>query len=145
MLDLALGAAHRFLFQQALVDGAELLDGHVAVVDVAGLAVGLGVAEVVDDGGDDVVGEADLVEQGRGVGGEEAAVVGREADGRVALVDQAEQGAEMVVVAGGGAGEGVVAGLALGHVVADALAEAVVVVGGVVDGQQAAVFGVEDE
>ena len=76
-LDLAVGAAHRFLLQQAFVDGAELLDGHVAVVDVAGLAVGLGVAEVVNDGGDDVVGQADLVEQGRGVGGEEAAVVGR--------------------------------------------------------------------
>ena len=37
------------------------------------------------------------------------------------------------------------AGLALGDVVADALAEAVVVVGGVVDGEEAAVFGVEDE
>ena len=51
----------------------------------------------------------------------------------------------MVVVAGGDGGEGVVAVLAPGDVVADALAEAVVVVGGVVDGQQAAVFGVEDE
>ena len=40
--DLAVGAAHRFLFQQAFVDGAELLDGHVAVVDVAGLAFGFG-------------------------------------------------------------------------------------------------------
>ena len=90
-------------------------------------------------------GQADLVEQGRGVGGEEAAVVGREADGRVAPVDQAEQGVEVVVVAGGCAGEGVVAGHALGHVVANALAQAVVVVAGVVDGQEAAVFGVEDE
>ena len=52
---------------------------------------------------------------------------------------------EVVVVAGGCAGEGVLAGHALGHVVANALAEAVVVVGGVVDGQEAAVFGVEDE
>ena len=138
--------AHRLLFQQAFVDGAELLDGHVAVVDVAGLAVVLGVAEVVDDVGNDVVGEADLVEQVGGVVGEQAAVVGREADGRVALVDLREEGRS------GGCsssmrygGEGVVAGLAPGHVVADALAEAVVVVGGVVDGQQAAVFGVEDE
>ena len=144
-MDLAVGAAHRFLLQQAFVDGAELLDGHVAVVDVAGLALGLGVAEVVDDGGNDVVGQADLVEQRGGVGGEEAAVVGGQADGRVAPVDQPEEGAEVVVVAGGCAGEGVVAGLALGHVVADALAQAVVVVAGVVDGQEAAVFGVEDE
>ena len=122
-----------------------MLDGHVAVVDVAGLAVGLGVAEVVDDGGDDGVGQAHLVEQGRGGGGEQAAVVGREADGGVAPVDQPEQGVEVVVVAGGCAGEGVVAGDALGHVVANALAEAVVVVAGVVHRQQAAVFGVEDE
>ena len=35
-VDLAIGVQHRFLFQQAFVDGAELLDGHVAVVDVAG-------------------------------------------------------------------------------------------------------------
>ena len=33
--DFAVLAAHRFALEQALVDGAELLDGHVAVVDVA--------------------------------------------------------------------------------------------------------------
>ena len=90
-MDPAVGAEHGFLFEQALVDGAELLDGHVAVVDVAGLAVSLGVAEVVDDVGDDGVGEADLGEQRGGDLGEEAAVVGREADGRVADVDQANR------------------------------------------------------
>ena len=112
-LDLALGVQHRFLFQQAFVDGAELLDGHVAVVDVAGLAVVLGVAEVVDHVGDDVVGEADLVEQFGGVLSEQAAVVGRQADGRVALVDLREEIGQVAVVARCGTGEGVAAGFAL--------------------------------
>ena len=41
---------------------------------------------LVDDVSDDVIGEANLIEQfGRVFGSEEAAVVGREADGRVAL------------------------------------------------------------
>ena len=91
-------------------------------------------AEAVDHVGHDVVGEADLVEQGGGVLGEQAAVVGREADGRVALVDLREEIGQVAVVARCGTGEGVAAGFALGHVVPDALAEAVVVVGGVVDG-----------
>ena len=110
--DLAVGAAHRLLFQQAFVDGAELLDGHVAVVDVAGLTVGLGVAEAVDHVGHDVVGQADLVQQGSGVVGKQAAVVGREADGRVALVDLREEIGQVTVVARCGTGEGVAAGRA---------------------------------
>ena len=80
-----------------------------------------------------------------GVVGKQAAVVGREADGRVALVDLREEIGQVTVVARCGTGEGVAAGRAPGHVVADAFAEAVVVVSGVVDGEQAAVFGVEDE
>ena len=63
----------------------------------------------------------------------------------VALVDQAEEGGQVVEVTGGGGRKGVVAGLALGHIVAYALAQAIVVVGGVVDGQKAAVFGVQNE
>ena len=87
--DFACGGADGFAFEQAFVDGAELLDGHVAVVDEAAAGVAPGAAEVVDDWGEHVVGEADLFEHGRGLLGEEAAVVGREADGGVARVDLA--------------------------------------------------------
>ena len=68
--------ADGFALQQAFVDRAKLLDGHVAVVYVAAAVVALGVAEVVDDGSELGFGEANLLEDGRGPRGEEAAVVG---------------------------------------------------------------------
>ena len=108
--DAAVGGADGFALEQALVDGAELLDGHVAVVDVAGAGLAFGAAEVVDDGGEHGVGEAHLFEDGRGLLGEEAAVVGRQADGGIALVDLAAERADVVVVAAGEAGEGVAGG-----------------------------------
>ena len=74
--DFAFRRADGFALEQALVDGAELLDGHVAVVDEAAAGVAPGAAEIVDDGGEHAVGEADLFEHGRGLAGEEAAVVG---------------------------------------------------------------------
>ena len=74
--DLAVLAAHRFALEQTLVDRAELLDGHVAVVDVAAAAVAPGMAEVVDDGRKHVVRQSTAFQQRRGSGREEAAVVG---------------------------------------------------------------------
>ena len=143
--DVAGGVAGRFALEQALVDGAKLLDGHVAVVDEAAAGAALGVAEVVDDRGEDGVGQADALEQGRGLLGEKAAVVGRQADGGVALVDLAAECSDLVVVAACEVGEGVAVFGALGDVVAHGLAQAVVVVAAVVDGQQVAVLGVEEE
>ena len=102
-------------------------------------------AEVVDDGGHRVVGQPDALQQRGGVRGEQAAVVGRQADGLVAPVDEPAQGGEVAVVVGGHVGEGITGLSAPGHVVANALAEAVVVVAGVVDRQQAAVLGVEHD
>ena len=77
--------------------------------------------------------------------GEKAAVVGRQADGGVALVDLAAECSDLVVVAAGEVGEGVAVFGALGDVVAHGLAQAVIVVAAVVDGQQVAVLGVEEE
>ena len=57
--DAAVVVAERLALQEALVDRAELLNGHVAVVDEPAMAVRLGVAQVVDDRGQLRVGEAD--------------------------------------------------------------------------------------
>ena len=104
-----------------------------------------GVAEVVDHGSDGGVGEADRLQQRRGLPGEEPAVVGGQADGRVALVDDAEEVEEAVVVVAGRRREGVALRHPAGDIVAHPLAQAVVVVAGVVDRQQPPVLGVEHE
>ena len=143
--DRARAVAHRLPLQQPLVDRAELLDGHVAVVDEAPPLARLGMAEVVDDRGHDRVRQADPVQQRSGVGGEEAAVVGRQADGGVAPIDQPAERRQVVAVVAGGGGEGVALVHAAGDVVAHPLAQPVVVVAGVVDGEQAPVLGVEQE
>ncbi len=139
---LALG---RLPLQQALVDRAQLLDGHVAVVDEAPALARCGVAEVVDDGGDDRVRQTDGFQQRGGFGREEAAVVGRQADGAVAPVDQPAERHQVVVVVAGDVGEGVSLVHAAGDVVAHPLTQPVVVVAGVVDGEQPPVLGVEQE
>ena len=136
---------HRLALQEALVDGAELLDGHVAVVDEAAPLGRFGVAEVVEQVGDRRVGEAHPLQDGGGFARKEPAVVGREADGGVAAVDEPAQGHDVVVVVGGGIGEEVVVFHPLRDGVSDALPEAVALVGPVVDGEQAAVFGIEHE
>ena len=116
--DLAGVIARRLPLQEPLVDRAELLDGHVAVVDeapagarVAGVesasADARRVAEAVDDWGDLRVGEPDPLQQRGGLRGEQTAVVGRQADGEVALVDDLEQVHQPVVVVAGDRGEDV--------------------------------------
>ena len=144
----AVAAAHRFVLQQALVDGAELLHGHVAVVDEARPGVGVvrrGVAQVVDDGRHHGIGKVHGIQHRRGAGREQAAVVGRQADGGVAPVDEVEQVGEVGVVVAGGFGKGVALPHSGRHAVAYVLAQAVVVVARFVDGQQAPILGVEDE
>ena len=138
-------AADRLLLQQPLVDRAELLDRHVAVVDEAAPVGGFSVAKVVDDRGDHRVGQAGPRQQRGGLVGEQAAVVGRQADGRVALVDELPQLHQAVVVGGGHGREGGAGSLPVGDIIAYRLAQAVVFVTGVVDGEQPAVLGVEHE
>ena len=86
-----------------------------------------------------------LFEHGRGLLREKAAIVGRQADGGVARVDLAAERGDVVVVVAGDGGKGVAGGHAFVDVVANGFAQAVVVVAAVVDGQQIAVLGVEEE
>ena len=143
--DLAVRGAGGFPLQQALVDGAKLLHGHIAVVDKAAAGFASGAAEVVDDRGEHGVGQLYLIEYGRGLLREKAAIVGRQADGGVARVDLAAERGNVVVVVAGDGGKGVAGGHAFVDVVANGFAQAVVVVAAVVDGQQIAVLGVEKE
>ena len=136
----------RLPLQEPLVDRAELLDGHVAVVDEAASGARVpGMAQAVDDRGDLRVGEPDPFQQCGGLGGEQTAVVGRQADGEVALVDDLEQVHQPVVVVAGDRGVSVLVGHPAGDVVPDPLSQAIVVVANVIDRQQAPVLGVEDE
>ena len=143
--DFAVLAAHRFALEQTLVDRAELLDGHVAVVDVAAAAVAPGVAEVVDDGGQHRVVQLHLLQQGRGLGRKEAAIVGRQADRGVALVDLAAERSDVAIVVASDPGKDVPLAHARGDIVAHRFAQAVVVVAAVVDREQVAVLGIEEE
>ena len=142
---LAVVVAGGFLFQQALVDRPKLLDGHVTVVDESPPLIRLGVAEVVDDGRNGRVRQADTLQQRRGITREQAAVVGRKPDGLVATVDNHAQRRQVVVVAGGDGGEGVLIPCPLGNVVAYPLSKPVVVVPRVVDRQESPVLGIEHE
>ena len=99
----------------------------------------------MDDRGQHGVGQLYLIEYGRGLLREKAAVVGRQADGGVARVDLAAKRGDVVVVVAGDGGKGVAGGHAFVDVVANGFTQAVVVVAAVVDGQQIAVLGVEEE
>ena len=143
--DLAVRCAGGFALEQALVDRAKLLHGHITVVDKAAAGLAFSAAKVVDDRGQHGVGEAYLFEHGRGLLREKAAIVGRQADGGVALVDLAAKRGNVVVIVAGDGGKGVAGGDAFVDVVANGFAQAVVVVAAVVDGQQIAVLGVEKE
>ena len=92
--------ADDLVFENALVDRAELLDAQVAVVDVAAAFGGAFEGKQVEDLGDDLVAEFNLAEQGRTLPVEEASVVGRDADRRVALVQGFGQIADRSPVAG---------------------------------------------
>ena len=102
-------------------------------------------AQIVDDGSDRSVGTAYLFQQGSGVGSEQTPVVGRQADGGVAHVDDLEEIDQAVVVVGRHGRVGVPLPHPAGNVFAHPLPQAVVVVTPVVDRQQPPVLGVEQE
>ena len=78
----------RLVLKEALIDRAELLHRHIAVVDEASIFLrALDVAQVVDDVSDRFVRQADFFQQRRGCRREQPPVVRRQADGRIALVD----------------------------------------------------------
>ena len=82
---------------------------------------------------------------GGGFRREQAAVVGWQADGWIALVDDFEKIDKAVIVVGGHGRVGVAVRHSAGNVVPHALAQAVVVVTPVVDRQQVPVLGIEHE
>ena len=136
----------QFVLQQALVDGAKLLHGKAAVVDVAAFAGrGLLEAKRIDQLCENRIGQLNPVQQRCAFRVEQAAVVGRQAEGGVALVNDAGQVLQGLVVAGGGLRKRLAGLLAPPHLLAHALPKADVGVGVVTHGQQVAVFGVEDE
>ena len=102
-------------------------------------------AQVVDYRGKRRVGQADGFQQGSGFGGEQSAVVGRQADGVVAPVDDLAERHNVVVIAGGDVRKRVAPVRAVGDIQSHPLLQPVVVVASVVYGQQAAVLGVEHE
>ena len=132
--------------QQAFVDGAQLADAEIAVVDVLAAPVRRPFeGERVDDVGHDRIAQPDAAEQRRAGAVEQAAVVGRQADGGVAGVDGAAEIVDGRPVTGGALGEDVALVLAPPDVAAHLRAQGVIVVARVADGQQVAVLGVEDE
>ena len=76
---------HRFVtdeltFEEAFVDGSEVLHAQVAVVDVATSASGLLERQRIDDVSHDLIAEPNIAEQRRPLAVEQAAVVGRQTD-----------------------------------------------------------------
>ena len=142
--------AHGLVFQQAFVDGAELLHGQAAIVDVAALGLGRGAGRPLERQGvdhvrHDAVGQPHARQQ-RGAGFvEQAAVVERQAEGGVAPVDHAAQVGQRVPIPRRGVGERLAPVLAASDVLAHPAAQADLGVARVVHGQQAAVLGIEDE
>ena len=144
--NLAVVAADRLALQQTLVDRAQLLHRHFAVVDKAALSLKvLGVAQVVDDGSNFRVGQASLFQQRSGGRTEQAAVVGRESNGRIAFIDKLEKRRQAVMVVGGNRRERGSFDHSVCDVVPYPFSEAVVVVARIVNRQESPVFGVEHE
>ena len=135
---------HQLTFQQPLVNRPKLFHAQVAIIDVA-LALQCGVkGQGINHIGYDLITQSDIGQKRCVFLVEQAAVVRWQANGGVALVDDAAQVADGRPVASGRIGEYIALLLALAHVVAHS-AQAVVVIRGVAHGQQVAVFGVEDE
>ena len=133
------------MLQQPLVDRAELLDGEVPVADVAPALRRPAARHRVHHGGERRVPEGDPVQQRRPPRIEEAAVVGRQAERRVALVNDPAEVADRVPVARRLRRERLPAVEPRRDVAPHPVAEADRPVLLVVHRQQAAVLGVEDE
>ena len=137
--------ADEFLFEQPFVDGAELPHAEIAVVDVTP-ALGRPLErERVDDVGHRRVAEPDGGQQRGAAAVEQRAVVGRQADGGVALVDGAAQIVDRRPIARRSHRKRVAGVLAAADVAPHAVAQRVIVVARIPDRQQIAILGIEDE
>ena len=141
---LGLHFVHQRVFEQALVNAAQVRDGQVAVVDPAARDFFGAARQRVDDGRHHLVGHVGALQQGRAAAVEQAAVVGGHADGVVALVDQQENALQLQPDMTERARKRRPRVHPVAHVLADA-AHAVFGVALVAHGQQVAVFGVEQK
>ena len=122
-----------------------MADAEIAIVDVAPAGRALLERQGVDNIGHDPVAEPDAVEKRRALPVEEAAIVGRQADGDFPLVDRTAETVNCRPIGCQGLGERIVLVFAAAHIAANLVAQRVIVVALVADGQQVAVFGIEDE
>ena len=143
--DLAIRPARRLALHKPLIDRPELLHGQIAVVHKPARAVHFGVAQVVYDRRDNGVGQPCRLQYRRGFGGEQPAVIRRQRDGRIPLVNEGEQRRQPVVISGCHAGERV----ALLHpprdVVPPGLSQPIVVVARIIHRQQPSILSAQYE
>ena len=137
--------ANQLPFQQPFVDGTELLNAEVAVVDVSPAFGRPLERKRVDRRSHHGIDKPYVGQQRRAPAVEQPAVIGRQADGRVAPVDGAAQIVDGRPVGRRRLRKRVVLVHAAANVFAHLLAKRIVVVAFVADGQQVAVFGIEDE
>ena len=137
--------AHDLPLEQPLIDGPELLDAEVPVVDVAAAVRRLLERERVDDIRHHCIAEPHVGQQRRAFPVEQAPVVGRQADRGVAGVDGAAEIVEGRPVTGGTGRKDVAGVLAAADVTAHFFSKRVVVVAVVPHRQQVAIFGIEYE
>ena len=102
-------------------------------------------AQVVDDGSDLRVGQASRFQQRSGGRTEQAAVVGRQSNRRIAFIDKLEKRRQAVMVVSGNRRERGSFGHSVCDVVPYPFSEAIVVVARIVDRQESPVFSVENE
>ncbi len=98
----------------------------------------------VEERREDGIRQIDPLQERRRLGIEQPAIVGRQTERGLALVDRTEQPAQPAIVGAHRGGEGVVLAYTIGDLVPDRT-ETVVVVAHIVDRQEVAILGIEHE
>ena len=142
--DLAL-LANDFMLQQTLINRSELLDAEIAIINVFAPIGRALEGEGVNHACHDRVAESDRREQRGALGIEQAAIVWRQPDRQIALVDRAAEVVERRPIARRGIREGIVAVLPAADITAHPLAQPIVAIAAVADRQEVPVLGIEDK
>ena len=137
--------ADDLVFDQALIDRAELLNAEIAIVDVAAAIGSLFKRKHIDDVGHNVIGDPYVGEQRYALAVEKPAVVRRQTDGGIAFIDSPAEIVDDRPVSGSARREDVIVIFAVPDVAAYLLAQRVVVVTRVTDGKQIAVLRIQNE
>ena len=135
---------HQAVFQQAFVDAAQVADRQVAVVDPAAQHFIGAARQRVDDGRQHGIRHGGALQQLRPAAVEQAAVVGRHADGIGTVIDEQKGAAQRKPDVWHPRSEGLAGIDAVAHLFAQ-VPHAVRAVAGVVHRQQPPVFGVEQK